>query len=196
MKTINNFERLPEIFEFKDEGNMFMFFQILKRRKDNPDMNKSEKLIDSFYVYSWDELEKYMPHMIRQAESNNARVYVRSNLRDDRKVALRVTMAVARCIHDQEYQKIRKIYTSVCGTYSHEKNKKWVVDIDIKNEDIVFNVMNFIRYIHNKYKQTTYWLKSFETINGYHVITSPFNLSDWNKDAGLNASVLIYANLK
>lgn len=96
----------------------------------------------------------------------------------------------------------------ICGTYSHEKNKKWVVDIDIKNEDIVFNVMNFIRYIHNKYKQTTYWLKSFETINGYHVITSPFNLSDWNKDAGLNfpteyvdathkdASVLIYANLK
>ena len=45
----NNFELIEQLLDFT-LPNTFYFIQILKRRKDNPEMKYSESMIDNFYL--------------------------------------------------------------------------------------------------------------------------------------------------
>ena len=69
----NNFEQIKSLLRF-DEPDHFYFLQILKRRKDNPDMKRDVSVIDNFFIYQREDLDKLQDKIIL-CESNNGKIY-------------------------------------------------------------------------------------------------------------------------
>ena len=72
---MNNFEKIKEILKFENE-NDFYFLQVLKRRKDNPEMDRDVKVVKSFYIFSQKELDDVTDTIITLCENENARAYI------------------------------------------------------------------------------------------------------------------------
>ena len=75
---INNFKLIQKNLTFNNERS-FYFIQILKRKKENPEMKSDSIAIDNFYIFSVDQLTKVMPHIITKCEENKARAYIKMN---------------------------------------------------------------------------------------------------------------------
>lgn len=60
------------IREFLSFGeNDFYFVQLIKRRKDNPDMTKDVKIIKSYYINSFDDYNNLIPKIIETCDREN-----------------------------------------------------------------------------------------------------------------------------
>lgn len=72
------------------------------------------------------------------------------------------------------YDKVHKTYTSACGKFQHDSQKKWIVDID--EEDMPF--LNEIRHVIglcDPDKETSKIVAEIPSKSGLHLITTPFN---------------------
>ena len=61
------------------EENSFYFLQVLKRRKDNPGLEKDMIHIADYYIYSIEQFDVLIHRVIDQCDSENARAYFRLN---------------------------------------------------------------------------------------------------------------------
>jgi hypothetical protein len=166
---VDNFDLINSLISFENE-NQFYFLQILKRRKDNPEMTKDVSVIDNFYIYNKEDLNKLKDRIITLCERNNARACIRLNVRDTEKIAMFTLKEVTDCIINKNFKNVKSAYTSCCGKYPSDINKKWIIDIDTKDSDFVEEVINFLYSID---KMIIY--AKIPTKNGFHIITSPFN---------------------
>jgi hypothetical protein len=58
------------------------------------------------------------------------------------------------------------------GKYLSDKNKKWIIDVDEKNEALNNEIIEFINEIQPIGDKL---IDTIETKNGYHLIVKPFN---------------------
>jgi hypothetical protein len=174
---MNNLEHIQHLLNFSDPDK-FYFIQILKRRKDNPDMLQDMRLIGSYAVSSELQLQRKMEEITRICDSENARAYIRLNRRSKKKVALQLLARLATMIANEQYDAMNS-YWSVAGEYAAEEDKTWVVDIDHK--DFVGRKELLIK-IHAKIEDlqieagNSPRMDIIPTKNGYHLLTRPFNL--------------------
>jgi len=101
--------------------------EILKRKKDNPQMNKSEELLDVYEIHSKEEIESHCPHIIKKCQEHNARAYIRVNKRSHKKMALEMLREIANRVANGDYN-IRNVYHSMLGKFHSDTEKKWIVD--------------------------------------------------------------------
>lgn len=173
---INNFTYIPALLDFS-EPNTFYFIQILKRRKENPEMKTGVRVIDNFYLYAPEDLEKIKDKIIEQCELHNARAYINVNRLDLERVALFTSKKITELIIQGDYKAVKNAYASVCGSHSSENEKRWVVDIDTKDHDYIMGIIRDIGNLHANIPKSNYKiLETLETKNGFHIITNPFNL--------------------
>lgn len=173
---MNNFTKIKEILKF-DDPDKFYFIQILKRRKDNPTMGKDMCNIDNFCVYSLHDFERYESRIIETCERNNARAYIRLNRRSDKKIALQMLARMAQMIASEQYN-IRKLYYSIAGEYHSEEDKTWIIDIDMKPFDDFDKIEKLINGLQPTGDKL---IATIPTVNGFHMITRPFNLAEFRK---------------
>jgi hypothetical protein len=177
--VINNFSLLREMLEFPDE-NSFYFLQILKRRKDNPDLGKDMVHINDHYIWSLDQFDRMEDLIINQCQSENARAYFRLNRRDSKKIAFQVMKRLADYISSENFNGVRNIYASCSGEFCGDSNKKWIVDIDWKDwknkAEISALVIPYLEELQEETGREPF-SKIIPTKNGFHIITRPFNLS-------------------
>ena len=83
----NNFDLIRKMLSFPDE-NAFYFLQVIKRRKDNPDLGKDMRHIADYYIYSLDQFDELKQRIIDQCNAENGRAYFRLNRRDAKKVGI------------------------------------------------------------------------------------------------------------
>lgn len=174
---INNFELISNLIRNKAGAGEFYFLQILKRRKDNPDMERDMNVIDNFFIKGAEDLERKQKRIIELCDNNNARAYFRLNKRSERKVALQTLRLIAENIAADNYD-IKSCYTSCCGQYHSDENKTWVVDLDGYTEASPL-MMAFIDYKCEPIATDVNDGKCIATIptkNGIHLITKPFRL--------------------
>ena len=84
---MDNFSLIRNMLSFPDE-NAFYFLQVLKRRKDNPDLGKDMIHLSDYYIYSLDQFDGLKQRVMSQCDTENARAYFRLNRRDAKKVAM------------------------------------------------------------------------------------------------------------
>lgn len=184
---INNLELIKSHLQFDSEDD-FYHLQIIKRKKEHPELGSNSYVVKTYYVRSVEYLDKKMPEIIALCEFHNARACINLNRRSFEKMAFHLLKKVADQIMNKDFKSARKAYESVCGAYSNEPDKKWIVDIDTKDEKLIKEIQGFIYYLEpmefidlnigsivNKVKLT------LPTKNGYHLITSPFRLDEFNK---------------
>lgn len=178
---IDNFDHIIPLMEFPTKDN-FYFIQVLQRKKDHVGVrlggsNNNSRLIKAYHINSIEKLLIHKEEMVKLAEIFNARIGINLNPRSFEKTAFQLLEKVAHQMQNKNFYDVRKAYDSVCGNYHAEMDKRWIVDVDTKEEEAVTRVENCIKVCHEQIKNRDYKiLARIETKNGYHFISNPFNL--------------------
>lgn len=178
----NNIEQIKKLLTFESEDD-FYFLQIIKRKKEHPELGSNSYIVKTYFISSIENLEKHMGEIICLCDFHNARAGINLNKRSFRRIAFHNLKKITDQILNEEYRSVRKSYNSVCGGYSNETSKKWIIDIDDKQFDhtIISDILKTIQPIDVEDKIIT----KLETKNGYHLITSPFNVGEFRQNCDL-----------
>jgi hypothetical protein len=182
---VDNFEKLNSILEFESEDDFYML-QVMKRRKENPEMDKNSVALKTVYLHRKDQLLELKDDLVELADKKNARIYLNPNRKSFKKCTLACLKEFADRISNENFYKPYKIFDSVAGA-AGSKNAIWVIDIDwdevteqfgdVERSVFVNDVCEFINSlkpdVENKIKLVN------ETKNGTHILTSPFNMYDF-----------------
>lgn len=201
---VDNFEKLNSILEFESEDDFYML-QVMKRRKENPEMDKNSVALKTVYLHRKDQLLELKNDLVELADKKNARIYLNPNRKSFKKCTLACLKEFADRISNENFYKPYKIFDSVAGA-AGSKNAIWVIDIDwdevteqfgdVERSVFVNDVCEFINSlkpdIENKVKLVN------ETKNGTHILTSPFNMYDFMQRYKIqvhkNNPTLVYCN--
>jgi len=176
----NNFEIIDTLLDFSTH-NTFYFVQILKRKKENPEMKANTSVVDNFYLYTQDDLAKLMPKIIEKCEKNRARAYINLNRLDLEKVALYTQKIIIDCIINKDFKGVKGAYASACGKYHSEKTKRWIIDIDEPQLEYKEDIVKIIEKLHTEIPRRDYKiLAEIPTKSGMHIITEPFEPSKFH----------------
>lgn len=171
---INNFDKIKNLLDFPNE-DVFYFLSLIKRKKENPEMPKSEIVINNYYITSIEHLEKIEDEIISCCNLFNARAYINLNKRSFKRVGLEAFKIITTYIVEEEYKSIRRAFNSAAGKYSSDPNKKWILDFDYKPESIDW-LIELKGYLYALEPITVdKVITTIPTKNGIHVITKPFN---------------------
>jgi hypothetical protein len=179
---VNNFDRIRGLLEFKSKDD-FYFLQILQRKKDHKEgkvngTNNNSRLIKAYYVYSLEYFDFIMPEVIEMCKLFNARAGINLNRRSFKKMQLQHLKKITEQLLNNDHDKSHRAYNTVCGAFSHDSDKKWILDIDDKDYD----PRNLLGTIHQYQPTGDKFIARIPSKNGYHLIVSPFNLQEFKKD--------------
>lgn len=212
--SINNFEIINSLLDFNNDKT-FYHITILKRRKDNPEMETGVKVVDNYYLYKPYDLLKLQDRIINNCKDKNARAYINLNRLDTEKIALYTMKIITDYIINQQYVQVKNAYSMACGSHHSEENKRWIVDIDLIDpvtkeaipdmSDKYNAIMYFINKEHNEMNNknagvSPNWrsiIAEIPTKHGTHIITNPFNLKLFGDkfpgiDVNKNSPTILY----
>jgi hypothetical protein len=189
---VNNIIKIRTMLSFADKDD-FYFVQVLKRRKDNPDLSRDMIIINNYYIESMEQYDKITPQMIKICDAENARAYFRLNKRNYKHLSYHMLKRVVEVISSGAYKSLKGSFDSVTGEHHNDKNKTWVVDVDYKDfeqnvslttstdEGILDKLCPLLEKLQKEAKRNPL-LEILPTKNGLHIITRPFNLQVFRKD--------------
>jgi len=193
MEGIDNFQQIAGILQFDSEDE-FYFCQIIKRKKENPELGADNIVVKTYYINSVEHLLSVKDEMTHQCDYHNARVYINLNRRSYEKIAFHALKNITDHLLNKEYKSVKRSYDSVCGQFSIENPKKWIVDIDNKDTDMneICVFLDTLQPIGAKL------LAIIPTKNGNHMITTPFDMSVFkqqfpNIDVHKNNPTVLYS---
>jgi len=180
---VNNFDAIKVIFDLLiPTTDNFWFGQIIKRRKDNPDLDRSERMIKSYYIRDYSHLKEAEDNIISICKLNHARFYLNPNIRSWNNVALELISATAKAVKDKQASSITTKIDSICGYLMCSNTPKiWVIDCDSPFDDNIMHAVN------DKF------ITTLPTVNGKHILTYPFPKFD-KEMIHTNSPTLIYFN--
>lgn len=179
---VNNFDKISQLLDFSVPGT-FYFLQILKRRKENPDLKTGSQVVDNFYIYTENDLEKLKDKIIERCMKHNARAYINLNRLDLQKIAMYTVKQSMDYIILGDYKSVKNAYANACGSHHSEKTKRWIVDIDEENLSQKEEITNLIVELQAEVKKSKYEiLAEIPTVSGMHVITNPFNMEKFRTE--------------
>ena len=178
MKIVDNFNLFKEVMEFNNEDE-FYFVQILIRGKDGHteqgvNGNNKNRLIKYYTIRSVDELCRKEEEIKSICHALNARAYIHPTKRSFSEVAdatLRITTDMY--LSGKNVVGLKGAYSTACGKSFISNDKKFVIDIDKEDENLV-DIVNFIE-IWCDPKAEAKFLYKVPTAHGVHIITKPFN---------------------
>jgi hypothetical protein len=162
---VNNFDQIKSLMSFREDD--FYFIQILKRRKDNPGMRKDVSVIDNFFIYSTDDLDKYKERIIEICDTNNARATIRVNVRNAKKVSYQTIKIITDYMISGDFKSVKNAYLSACGQFHSDPNKKWIIDVD--QLELLDPICEWVN------ENNIELFAKIKTKNGFHLIVRPFN---------------------
>lgn len=173
----DNFDLIRDFLKFTSSDD-FYFIQILKRRKDNPSLNTDVAVIREYFVDSVEYFDKKREDMIEQATKNNARVTIRLNKRSYQKTALKMLVDVANRIEQSQYKSVKASFSSCAGKFSAEKDKTWLIDVDIEDLD-KYNMHEVCKDINSSMPIGDKIVCRIPSKSGYHLLVKPFDAREF-----------------
>ena len=176
---IDNLEQIKQLLNFENEGDFYMLY-VFKRKKDQPegerDNHQSVRTIKTYCVDSIEYLDKRYDEIKQLCEMFKARAYIHVQKQNHKDVSLEMMMSLAERIRNGQH--IQKgLFDSVVGQIkTHEK--RWIVDVDTKDDNFRLNVMRVINRCRPKGNKI---YATIPTKNGYHLITDRFDVLEFKK---------------
>lgn len=169
---IDNFEQIKSYLDF-ESSDVFYYVQIIKRRKENPDLKVNYYMIKSYTIKSIDYLDLKKEEIITLCKLHNARAYINLNKRSFEKCAYHSMKKLTDVILAKSFVSAKKVFDSVASSHSSDKEKKWLIDVD----DMDFPSPLMMAHIdHNCKPYGNKIVGVIRTVNGCHLITKPFNI--------------------
>jgi hypothetical protein len=178
---IDNLEQIKSLLNFENTGDFYMLY-VFKRKKDQPegerDNHQSVRTIKSYCIESIEHLERRYLEITQLCEMFKARAYVHVQKQNHSDVSLNMMIALAQRIHDGSLNQ-KGLFDSVVGQIKTQE-KRWIVDIDTKDEITVHRVAHIIDSV-NPINDVSKVITCIPTKNGYHLITKRFDVLEFNK---------------
>lgn len=176
---IDNINLIKPLLNFEKEGDFYMLY-VLKRKKDQPedekDNHQSVRTIKTYTIESIEYLDKRYQEIKQLCEVFNARAYIHVQKQNHYDVSLEMMIELAQRIKNGVIKQ-QGLFDSVVGQIKTQE-KRWVVDIDTKEETKVENIIKILNRVHPQDIG-----EKIETIiptkNGYHLITKKFNVMEF-----------------
>jgi hypothetical protein len=184
--AIDNFDLLKPFLIFESDDD-FYHLQIIRRGKDNPMNIRDAMLLKSYYVHSADHFSSIAREVQYICISTHSRAYLNVNRRSFEKVAFQTLSRMSNLMMSRAFHAVKSAYDSACGESSSDKNKKWIIDVDFdRSADDLTNMAMIARITAFLYKiNPEVFIRQIPTINGVHLITTPFDVRLFNNDPEL-----------
>ena len=182
----NNFQQISKLLQFRSDDD-FYHLQIIKRKKDHPEIGSNSLVIKTYYIKSHDHLAKVGPEIIALCDFHGARACINLNRRSFEKMAFHTLKKITDQIMNKDFRSVRKAYESVCGAYANEPNKSWIIDIDNISLD-GFNHSPDMIALREKIVALQLEIGGeprmdfIKTRSGVHIICRPFNLQKFKEE--------------
>lgn len=185
---VDNFDLVGKLIEqFQVEDTVFDLL-IIQRKKDNKD-HKSGKIIYRKLISSKDSLLSKKFLITTLCEHYKARAYINLTPKSKENITKKLSVkAVEDVAFTHNYEPERLLGAAIGETHGQHTPRFWIVDVDfpdVMNSPLiqaVKDVINSCRPVGEKIWAT------IPTRHGVHLLTSPFDLSEYNK-AGLDSEV-------
>jgi len=175
--AIDNLSILEPFLKFESEDD-FYYLQILRRKKDNPDIEMSNtSTIKNYFIRNVEYLHKKYGEIKELCRFFNARAYLRLNKRSLKKVAFRTLNNITAQMMQEDFHSAMKAYSNACGQCHNDKEKKWIVDLDDSQSDERWNLWSIDTFLTRLKPFGGKVLADIPTKNGVHLITKPFELN-------------------
>lgn len=185
---IDNFELLAKWFDRLKNHDDFYFVQIIQRKKDGvelPSYTSGARTIRSFYFFNKEEFLRQESYIKELCDKNNARAYFWINPRNTFDVACESIKQFADLIKNGNTRQGIAVYDRATGSSrSSNYDKRWIVDIDSKDEEYIEKIKSIINYCRGKEGIRIYY--SIPTLNGYHLITDKFDKRQFSQELAIN----------
>lgn len=208
---IDNFEQIKSLLSFESD-DCFFHLQLLVRKKDLPEADKGRnnnaRCIKTYYIKNLEYLESKKTEIINLCEMFTARAYINLNAKSFKKSAILTVAEITNRIIQNQEEYIYRAYESVIGdSKANIGEKRWIIDVDSKDYDLVATTIREINKCQSRQDQENdrYFnvITVIPTLNGYHIITHPFNLKQIEPfrclnpfDVQKNNPTLLYFNKK
>ena len=184
---VDNLEIIKPLLNFDNEGDFYMLY-IFKRKKDQPenerDNHQSVRTIKTYCVDSVEYLEKRYDEINQLCEMFKARAYIHVQKQNHKDVSLEMMMLLAERIKNGSHNQ-KGLFDSVVGQLKTYE-KRWIVDVDMKDEMVVHKIAHIINSIKPEGDKV---ISTIPTKNGYHLITKRFDVLEFNKYMSLQGDV-------
>lgn len=179
---INNLELIKPLLIF-DSNEYFYQILIMTRNKDigniNTEKSQKHRIIKEYYIESIDYLERKMGEISKLCEFFSARAYINLNRINKSKLGLELLkQTIIKLENNNNFLNI--LSKSIGSTKTDIRN--WVIDIDSHNLELVKEVKLFINTKLSPIGEKTKLI--LPTPNGFHIVSSPFNLKDFQSKYG------------
>lgn len=176
---IDNLELIKQLLNFENEGDFYMLY-VLKRKKDQPegerDNHQSVRTIRSYCIKSIEQLEKRYDEIKMMCEMFKARAYIHIQKQNHKDVSLNMMVELAQRIQNGNHEQ-QSLFDSVVGQLK-TLEKRWIIDVDIKDVGFAEEVAKFINSLRPEGDKIE---TAIPTKNGYHLITSRFDVMEFKK---------------
>lgn len=168
----NNFQQIASLLKFEDE-NEFYFVQIIQRKKEHAELGRNNRMVQAYYIYSLNHLEKVREEIMGLCMHHDARAYIHLNRRNSKKIAFEMLELLSKNLKGNDFNQLHKLYSSVCGQHHSDKDKTWILDVDTKDDGKVDEVVRFVNQCTQPNGEKI--IATIPTKNGVHIITKPFD---------------------
>ena len=179
---INNIEQIKGLLNFSEPGDFYMLY-VLKRKKDQPegerDNHQSVRTIKTYCIESIDHLNRRYDEVIQLCEMFKARAYIHVQKQNHKEVSLNMLADLAIRIKNGNHNQ-KGLFDSTVGQIKTNE-KRWIVDIDTKDEITVHRIAHIIDDVKPEGPKIE---AVIPTKNGYHFITKRFDVLAFNKRMG------------
>lgn len=195
---VNNYDIIKDALDFPNEKS-FYFIQVLKRKKENPKMKSYSIPIESYYIFSKEQFERVMPHIIDRCEENRARAYIKMNCLDIESVALKNISLLAQGIRDKDWKHLSSYFNAACGQCGKQDgtSAKYLVDMDDVTEKDIKDIEHIINFECEPISNNNKVFLKVPTKHGFHFITTGFDIQHFknirtNVDIHKDGITLLY----
>ena len=179
MKAIDNLELIKGLLNFENEGDFYMLY-VMKRKKDQPegerDNHQSVRTIKTYTVSSVEYLEKRYDEIKTLCEVFKARAYIHVQKQSHFDVGMNMIKTIVDRVQSGQINQ-QHVFDSVVGQIK-TKEKRWVVDIDVKDAVFTERLSEFINAIRPEGPKIE---TKIPTKSGYHLITKRFDVMEFKK---------------
>jgi hypothetical protein len=194
---IDNIQQIKSLLHFEEPGDFYMLY-VFKRKKDQPegerDNHQSVRTIKTYCIESIDHLDRRYDEIKQLCEMFKARAYIHVQKQNHRDVSLEMMMQLAQRIKNGQPNQ-KGLFDSVVGQIKTQE-KRWIVDIDTKDEQFDREVQLFINTKCRPFGAKV--IANIRTKNGNHLITERFDVKTFSEkfpDIGIqkkNPTLLYY----
>lgn len=195
---IDNFELIKPLLTFPNDDTYY-HLQILRRGKDHPELPAANRMIKAYFICSLESLNYVEQEIKDLCKFFGARAYINLAPKSIKKTTMLQLKYLAERAYIGDFKKIWKSWNTCAGEIKGEESR-WIVDIDGPTNG---EISEFIEYqcepIVKKFNGyvISKIIEYIPTKNGYHIITTPFNLQQFKEkypdiDVHKNNPTLLY----